>query len=378
MTTRQRRVALSLDGHPFRWSSLLAVFAVTAHAQRTVVVPSIYDGTSGHVAFEWLCWTSSSVGRVQNILPVEAAAVGAVSGIALKRADNMSTNPGGYPSTTVEMELGFGHAATTPPLSSLHFATNRAQDYRIVMSRQTIRFPPVPHRPDNIYPFSYRMPFDTPFVTQAGRWALWEAVVHHVDPCQGQSALAVAYNRWLSPWPTSIGVPCPRGGQPENELYVGPLAVGSSQSGFMNGDFSAPIGSMVSLYLGLRADSWLGTPLPLDLTPLGATGCSVYASLDIAWPRSLTLPLGGSAGGMDMFAIDLPYVGRLIGSDLYLQAFRVGVRANPMGITMSQGLKARIGGPARGLGNITWDYGFGPEYGQRSSNSSFITELTVR
>ena len=94
------------------------------------------------------------------------------------------------------------------------------------------------------------------------------------------------------------------------------------------------------LLLGLSADDWNGTPLPLDLSTLGGgTGCALLCSTDAA--LSLTTDAGGAATA----TIQLPYLQSMVGRPLFHSWLTVDASApgNRLGVTTSDGLAAVIG-----------------------------------
>ncbi len=99
-----------------------------------------------------------------------------------------------------------------------------------------------------------------------------------------------------------------------------------------------PAGSPAVLHLGLSATTLYGIiPLPLDLTALGATGCSLYT--DIA----LSLPMASSATGAQL-SLPLCLCPSLLGSVIYCQALAADPRANPAGLVTSNAGVAVLGG----------------------------------
>lgn len=99
-----------------------------------------------------------------------------------------------------------------------------------------------------------------------------------------------------------------------------------------------PAGAPAVVHLGLSATTLYGIiPLPLDLTPLGATGCTLYT--DIA----VSLPMAASANGAQL-SLPLCLCPSLLGSVLYCQALAADPRANPAGLVTSNAGVAVFGG----------------------------------
>ncbi|MBM3973113.1 MAG: hypothetical protein FJ301_03315 [Planctomycetes bacterium] len=79
-----------------------------------------------------------------------------------------------------------------------------------------------------------------------------------------------------------------------------------------------------------------GLPLPLSLTGLGMTGCSLLVD------PAATVSISGSAG-VASYMLAIPNDPLLFGFKLYCQAFALDLLANPFGFTASNGGEATIG-----------------------------------
>ncbi len=85
-------------------------------------------------------------------------------------------------------------------------------------------------------------------------------------------------------------------------------------------------------FLGASDRVWSGIPLPLDLSGLGAVGCSLLASMDAQLPFVLTDALG-EAG----YALSIPNDLGLVDQTLFFQTIVVDARANALGLSLSAG-----------------------------------------
>ncbi len=92
------------------------------------------------------------------------------------------------------------------------------------------------------------------------------------------------------------------------------------------------------LVVGLSRDFWRGHALPLDFTPLGAPGCSLYVSLDSA------MSVLTSATGKAEVWLWIPYEPSLLGVKAYSQFFLFDPPANVLGLISSAALELRLGG----------------------------------
>ena len=82
--------------------------------------------------------------------------------------------------------------------------------------------------------------------------------------------------------------------------------------------------------------SWFGLPLPLDLTPIGMTGCTLHTGVDMV--VALT-----ANQGVASWAVPIPADPGLVGSTLFQQALIVDQGANALGVTTSNAGEVRIG-----------------------------------
>ena len=91
------------------------------------------------------------------------------------------------------------------------------------------------------------------------------------------------------------------------------------------------------LALGWNSSTFMGQPLPMDLTSVGMTGCELLTSSDV-----VGLPIS-VAGNFGSYLAVLPNTPTLIGSSVYWQAFALAPGANPLEIMASNGLSWMIG-----------------------------------
>jgi hypothetical protein len=94
----------------------------------------------------------------------------------------------------------------------------------------------------------------------------------------------------------------------------------------------APSGAPFFGMLGAATPSWLGAPLPIDLTSLGMPGCELATAIDA---HQLRL-------GTD-WPIAVPAAAPLLGGHFRVQAFVFDAGANTLGATTSNAVALRIG-----------------------------------
>ena len=84
--------------------------------------------------------------------------------------------------------------------------------------------------------------------------------------------------------------------------------------------------------------TFFGLPLPIDLTPFGATGCGLYCSMEIV------VGLAANASGSAQWPlVSIPNDPALAGSDFYDHSLWVDLPANALGIVTGYGGKWHIG-----------------------------------
>jgi hypothetical protein len=97
---------------------------------------------------------------------------------------------------------------------------------------------------------------------------------------------------------------------------------------------SMPWTSLAFMALGFSSTSWNGAPLPIDLTSLGMSGCSIRVSVDNVFPISNVL-------GVGVWSIGIP--SGFGGGTFYNQAIVFDAAANAFGATMSNAKRAIVG-----------------------------------
>jgi arylsulfatase A-like enzyme len=132
---------------------------------------------------------------------------------------------------------------------------------------------------------------------------------------------------------TPFGSGCGGGGtQPELRAVTAPVlgSVFRMRVTGLTGAVSATIGA-----IGFDDELWLGNTLPLDLTPLGMTGCTLLVA-----PTITKLLSPGSAV---VWLEALPNDPSLIGLGFYTQAFIILAGANPANVLATRALEVILG-----------------------------------
>ncbi len=96
--------------------------------------------------------------------------------------------------------------------------------------------------------------------------------------------------------------------------------------------------TVAGFVIGISKSRFGNLRLPLDLTALGAPGCSIYSSMDLVTPAK-TGPIGFAR-----HTYGIPLSKNLIGIRYYHQAFVLSSKANNLGLVLSNALAMKIGG----------------------------------
>ncbi|MEZ5963458.1 MAG: hypothetical protein R3F56_06390 [Planctomycetota bacterium] len=88
--------------------------------------------------------------------------------------------------------------------------------------------------------------------------------------------------------------------------------------------------------LGSSTQTWLGVPLPFDMGVFGATGCTLYTSVEVSVQLA-------NAGGTAQWQVAIPATVALRGAFFYQQALVLDPSANRFGATLTNAARAVIG-----------------------------------
>ncbi|MGE0144048.1 MAG: kelch repeat-containing protein [Planctomycetota bacterium] len=87
---------------------------------------------------------------------------------------------------------------------------------------------------------------------------------------------------------------------------------------------------------GISDRTAAGLPLPLDLSPIGMTGCRLLASIEAS-------ALVTASGASVSFRLPIPLQPALVGGELFAQVLSVDSAANVVGLISSHGVRLQIG-----------------------------------
>ncbi|HET6204724.1 MAG TPA: hypothetical protein VFI25_18175 [Planctomycetota bacterium] len=296
---------------------LLSVLASEA-LPSDVVVPNAWTATQGpdNNSYPFNFFSVGGVGRYQQVYE---AADFAVSGVSFPiTITDLAFRPGqgaggSYPlgGRTLTVSVSLSDSAVAPDAMSATFATNVSGAQTTVYAG-ALPFAPIPALPGSgPHPPVWTIPLQTPYVYTGGADLLLDLTITGstaspgtIAPLDAINATGDAVARRFNQG--NPGSPTANGGESLGlitRFYFGPSfapfgvgcagaggfvpAIGSSGGDPALGNASFAItlsnatgGAAAFLAFGTSHVSWLGAPLPLDLSFFGATGCFLLVSVD--------------------------------------------------------------------------------------------------
>jgi hypothetical protein len=234
-----------------------------------------------------------------------------IAAVGFRRAP---TGTAPVPAFRAEVSLRLSTAATTAAAIDARFAANHGPDLATALPRRSVSFPSSPGVATYPAPFEYRLPVDLPFAFA------------------GQGPLCID----LTVHDHTNGVAAPFDLHAEGYAQLGPIGPGCDGLSLTTGLSyqtvthevrGAPGLGPVVVLIGAAFDAVFGTPLPLDLGPLGATGCALH--LEPA------LGLAGFADAAGTFTTTVPVGAAPPGAHYGAQAVAVQPGLNPLGAITS-------------------------------------------
>ena len=183
-----------------------------------------------------------------------------VSAVAFRRSPD-STDL--VPAFTADVAMRLSTATVEAAAIASSFAANRGADVVDALPRRTVSFPASGGPYEGPAPFDYVVPADRPFAfAGTGPLCVELTVFDHGNRSDARFALHAAGDAYV----TDFGEGC--GGTTQDTVLIAPEAVHS----FAGLPPNAPLVILLGTRLDTLAD---GTPLPFDLEPLGAPGCTL-------------------------------------------------------------------------------------------------------
>ncbi len=336
----------------------LAALAIqAAAAQSTLILPASATRAEGSSVDAQLA--SGIESRTQILISRSVLGPSAkklLYGISIRRDTGMNTDLGkrGWKGGWIDLEIRASWTPADPKAPSRDFAKNHGKRvfsvYRGLVAVPTSTWSgsgPAPFRS----PHALRVPFKIPLPAASSGALCLELVNRRPAPSTGklppENWIADLWVQDLGARALSFGKDCffagkksPVGFLATNaQVETSTLAPGAS----FEAEATGPKGLPALALLGLSNKSFAGIPLPFDLGLLGAPGCKLYVSIDLAVavpPRSFdrSYPFGEFR-----LLFPLPNFTSLAGATLYQQWLFLEPRRNRLGLTASDAVLARFG-----------------------------------
>jgi hypothetical protein len=305
------------------WSARVAatvlLLALPAATQTGTVSPRGFRPVSGgsSTGYPW-GYGSINSHRYQQVHDDLAGNPRVILGIAVRRKEGGTIQ---WPAIGPELEVFFSTAATTSRTSTSTYATNHGTDLKTVIAKKIVNFPAV-NAPGSLpAPFTYVMTFDTPFI-YLGQGSVCYEIVCTNNNYTGGTLLSLDLAQDNVMKNQRFGDGC--GGATLTGTYAAPN-LQQTASGL-------PASTTAFLMIGYDNESLSGVPLPLDLSGLGAAGCSLFVA------PLVFLPQASSAAGVATFSLDTS--GAPADVMVQLQVLALAPSVNPMGLVFTNGLLA--------------------------------------
>lgn len=254
-----------VDPPPFRWLTTTAEtgFPVGYAARRVLRYQEVHDGLQG-----------------------QARAIG---GIAFRRSPDGTATSAAF---TADVSMRLSTARTTAGGIAARFEDNAGLDVVEVLPRRAVAFPSSAGGVPAPAPFEFVLPADVPFAFAGAGPLCIDLTVHdHTNRTELRFALHADGRSHT----TLLGRGC-------HGLALGAMVTGTTVAHDISG---APAGAPVAVLFGGNFDSAAGLPLPIDLAPLGAPGCSLQLDpllalvgiADSGGAARLEVPVATAPGG---------------------------------------------------------------------------------
>jgi hypothetical protein len=237
------------------------------------------------------------------------------------------------PAVALDTQLALYDVALTSATLGATFAANRSAAGGVAFARRVVTLPPAPlGSPASSW---HLLPLDAPRVFVGPN--LLVEVVNHGPQAAGSGWYA---NAAQGTGPDGLGRDVGRkcGNAPNMILSTGPYRPGATFR--VTELYAAPAATPLNA-LRASATHWGAIALPLDLTPFGASDCSLQVGLDVV--RAST---SGPGANVD-YAV--PPLAIFQGARLYTQWLNLDAAANPLGVTLSAARALTLGSRTYGL-----------------------------
>jgi hypothetical protein len=277
-------------------------------------------------------WTPSTYQQVHSQNSFSSTSAAVINRLSFRMASGFTNRPGHM----IDVELFMAQSPNDAANASTTFASNITAASEVnVYTRKMFSLPTVP---DNSWAISF--PFDNTFPYTGITHVSWRANVYgnsnnnaiFTYPIDAFSAAGVS---------TLVGVGCRSANGTANATHtVSGLVIGTTAS--FTGNSFVPAGGLPAiLTIGVSNTSFGSVPLPLDLGPYGAPGCSIYND----WVITLFGTTMANASGSVVIQVPIPNDQSLVNSVHYSQYLFAEQGANALGIFTSNGRANTIAAP---------------------------------
>jgi hypothetical protein len=332
--------------------------AASIAAQAPIVYPPAFaerEGQGAEAGFPF----GIGVGRAQMhfqgaLLPLAANAQ--IRGIGFRQDADTATADASH---RVLLEVFVGTTAKTGAQFGSNYANNYAATPQVAFARRMFDLAARPASSIAPSPNTTIVPFDTPITFDPTTNLIVDFVVHansNLNAAFRYSADVALFDTTS----TTYGVGCQSSRQTLPRLAANEVALGGSWRASLT---QAPASTAAALSVGLGNTTWQGLPLPFDMAPIGAPGCTLLVDTTVMFTGFV-----GTSGSLT-FSLTTPDNVALDGVTLFGQAAILDPFANTLGIVTSNGVRTRfgrntpiqvlkhVGDPARTTGSVTRNYG---------------------
>jgi hypothetical protein len=241
---------------------------------------------------------------------------------------------------TIDVEIFLANSPLDATNASGTYASNIvASTEANVVLRKMVSLPQIM---DNSWAITF--PFDNQFIFTATSDLSWRAIVY--GNSNGNAGFTYQLDAWTGQGTNVItgnvaGCKSATGtANATHTIFAPSLKLGESVQ--FTGNSFVPAGGLPAvLTLGASASSYAGIPLPFDLTPFGAPGCSIVNDILAQVPGTTT----AGANGAVTILVPLPLTPGLAGAVFYSQYVFLDPAANGLGSFTSNGRMDTIGTP---------------------------------
>lgn len=299
---------------------VVPVWATDTDANESSYFPFLYDKTRVQQIWD-AAWVARAGALIQEI-----------------RYRRDAQDPQSFAAVTINnLTVELGETPVTPGTMSTAFAANRGSAQTTVFSG-TLSLPAQPPV-TTVGPWNVAIVLPTPYFYVPGNGNLLMELVVPGQAQQKRTYLLDGYDNSASGTATPFGATGPfANGDQVVYSASGGLAPGSSL--FLQADNLTRTYPTVG-FIGLSNQSYNGVPLPLDVSPFGAPGNSLYTGLEVEFPMSIVRVGTVIRAIVSTTLPNNPWLG---GQTVFSQAYMVDPPSNALGAVFTNAVAITLGG----------------------------------